>query len=82
MGKTIASFSWVVECMEAGKILPTIRFEPKDSGGELGPQRSRIYFMNGLGQKLFQVPIYDQFKCRVFVSFELPRVKVVLQVLM
>ena len=66
MGKTIASFSWIVDCMEAGKILPTIRFEPKDSGGEPGPQRSRIYFMNGLGQKLFQVLIFIQFKFHVF----------------
>ena len=55
MGKTIVSFSWVMQCLDSTKILPTIEFEPKDTNGEPGPQRARIYFLNRLGNKLFQV---------------------------
>ena len=55
MGKTIASVHWVSRCLAAGRIVPVGLFEPKDFRGELGPQRSRIYFTNGLGQQLFKV---------------------------
>ena len=55
MGKTIVSFSWVMQCLDSSKILPTLEFEPKDTNGEPGPQRARIYFLNRLGNKLFQV---------------------------
>ena len=57
MGKAIVSYSWVSRCLEAGRVVPTNVYEPKDTNGELGPQRSRIYHINGLGQRLFQVGI-------------------------